>query len=412
MQLQCETKTGYVRADIAIASNGEVLPIAPEEAPGLPEDFGRQPTSAAEKMVVPASTVVAESIRQLLLLLPGRTVATRLEDGSLRLILKLDEETLAATEPVLQSLAIYHAIPAARPPVPAPIAVPAPVPVPIPVPAPVTLSAPAPVSTPAPVKAPVPKPLLTAQVLIVDDDPLYRLLLRRILEQLPECLIIEATGGQEAIELFKGGLVPDLCLSDITMPEMDGLQLLQRIRVMPGLAQLNVILCTSTTERDTVRKAAELNVTRYLVKPFQPAIVREQVRELLGQIIARRRKQWHELQERLGLSAEVCVELVRQLAAQTRETVTSVRSHLSAGRKHAATMKVSTLKGTSSILQDPVLTAAIQTLYDRLCGTDLTSAIDSLDELELEGKRIEVMADKLAMLVTGPVTLTKVTTAA
>ena len=195
--------------------------------------------------------------------------------------------------------------------------------------------------------------------------------------------------------------MPDLCLSDITMPEMDGLQLLQRIRVMPGLAQLNVILCTSATERDTVRKAAELNVTRYLVKPFQPIVVREQVRELLGQIIARRKKQWHELQQRLGVSAEVCVELVRQLAVQTRETVVSVRSHLSAGRKHAATMKVSTLKGTSSILQDPVLTAAIQTLYDRLCGTDLTSALDSLDELELDGRRIGVMADKLALIAAG-----------
>lgn len=402
MQLQCETQTGYVPVDAAIASNGEVLPMAPDEAPGLPEDFGRPSVPPAEPVVIPASTVIADSIRRLLLLVPGRTVATRLEDGSLRLVLKLDRETMAATEPVLTSLALYHAVPAA-PPVPAPV----------PPPVPVAKVVPPPKPAPEPPPAPAPKPLQTAQILIVDDDPLYRLLLRRILEQLPECIIIEATSGQEALDQLKGGLVPDLCLCDITMPEMDGLQLLQRIRVMPGLASLNVILCTSTTERDIVRKAAELNVTRYLVKPFQPAIVREQVRELLGQILARRKKQWHELQERLGLTAEVCVELVRQLASQTRETVVSVRGHLSAGRKHAATMKVSTLKGTASILQDPVLTAAIQTLYDRLCGTDLTSAIDSIDELELEGKRIEVMADKLAMLVPTPtpVKLTRVATA-
>ncbi|HTH47546.1 MAG TPA: response regulator [Candidatus Limnocylindria bacterium] len=391
MQLQCETQTGYVPAEPAIASNGEVLPMRPEDVPGLPGDYGDLTPPAADSVVVPSSNVIADSIRRLLSLLPGRTVATRLEDGSLRLILKLDSEAMAATEPVLTSMALYHAVPAAKPPAAKP---PAPEPAQVPPPA-------------------LPKPLQTAQILIVDDDPLYRLLLRRILEQLPECLIIEATSGQEALDHLKAGLVPDLCLCDITMPEMDGLQLLQRIRVMPGLAHLNVILCTSTTERDIVRKAAELNVTRYLVKPFQPAIVREQVRELLGQILARRKKQWHELQERLGLSAEVCVELVRQLASQTRETVVSVRGHLSAGRKHAATMKVSTLKGTASILQDPVLTAAIQTLYDRLCGTDLTSAIDSIDELELEGKRIEVMADKLAMLVPAPapMKLTRVTAA-
>ena len=371
MQLQYETQTGFGPADVAIASNGEVLPALPETAPGLPALSAGVTAEVPAGLVVPPSTAIAETIRRLLELVPGKTVATRLEDGTLRLLLKLGSEAMAATEPVLESLALYHAIPAA----PLPAAVP-----------------------PA---APLPKPGPTAQILIVDDDPLYRLLLRRILEQLPECLIIEATGGQEAIELLKGGLVPDLCLSDITMPEMDGLQLLQRIRVMPGLAQLNVILCTSATERDTVRKAAELNVTRYLVKPFQPIVVREQVRELLGQIIARRKKQWHELQQRLGVSAEVCVELVRQLAVQTRETVVSVRSHLSAGRKHAATMKVSTLKGTSSILQDPVLTAAIQTLYDRLCGTDLTSALDSLDELELDGRRIGVMADKLALIAAG-----------
>ena len=113
MQLQYETQTGFGPADVAIASNGEVLPALPETAPGLPALSAGVTAEVPAGLVVPPSTAIAETIRRLLELVPGKTVATRLEDGTLRLLLKLGSEAMAATEPVLESLALYHAIPAA-----------------------------------------------------------------------------------------------------------------------------------------------------------------------------------------------------------------------------------------------------------------------------------------------------------
>lgn len=364
MDLQYETQTDAAGDAMGLAANGEILPIPQEVCEVLPDLPG--PRASLEPELVPASTTIADAIRTLLQLVPEPAEANRTDEDVLHLSLRLDRETLDKAEPFLRSLAVYHYHE-------------------IPVPPPV---------------APAPEPAKPkAHVLIVDDDPIFRLLLRRILEQLPECALSEATSGQEALALMESGHAPDLCITDISMPEMDGLQLLQRIRAIPGLAQLNVILCTSATERETVRKAAELNVSRYLVKPFQPVAVREQVRDLLVQIIAKRERQWHELQERLGLGAEVCVELVKTLASQIRETVVAVRGLLSSARNQAARIRVNSLKGASSILNDPDLTGVIQSLYDRLGGGNLSDAIDSLDSLESEGRRIEAMAEKLALLL-------------
>jgi two-component system chemotaxis response regulator CheY len=365
MQLQYELEAGPTSDDFAYASNGEAIPLPQEVVEGLPALIPTQ-KDVADEFIVPASTAIADSIRSLLLLVPGNAEAKREEDGTLHLILKLDEETLNKAEGALCSLAKYQRE--------------------------------ADLPAPPPTLPPVP----TAQVLIVDDDPIFRLLLRRILQQIPECGIVEAKSGQEALAILETGQVPDLCISDISMPEMDGLQLLQRIRSMPALVQMNVILCTSTTERNTVVKAAGLNVSRYLVKPFQPVVVREQVRELLSQIIAKRSQQWLELQERLGLSAEFCVELVGQLASQVRETVLAVRGLLSHAKNHAARVRVNSLKGAASMLSDQALNTAIQKLYDRLEASNLSDSIDSLDNLEIEGKRIGMMADKLALLLTSP----------
>jgi DNA-binding response OmpR family regulator len=99
-------------------------------------------------------------------------------------------------------------------------------------------------------------------ILVVDDEQHVRELLKRILEE--EYDVILANNGKEALEKFKGKK-PDLIISDIRMPEIDGLQLLQNIREESNIP---VIVLTGVNDPDTVIKAFSLETDDYVRKPF------------------------------------------------------------------------------------------------------------------------------------------------
>jgi two-component system, chemotaxis family, chemotaxis protein CheY len=118
-------------------------------------------------------------------------------------------------------------------------------------------------------------------ILVVDDDRVARFLLHRMLQSEFHCQIIEAADGLAAWELLQGGLVPDLCLLDIMMPRMDGLELLQRIRTTHRLRCMPVIMCTTVQERSKYIQATSLDIDDYLRKPFTQKRVVDQVRKAL-----------------------------------------------------------------------------------------------------------------------------------
>jgi DNA-binding response OmpR family regulator len=99
-------------------------------------------------------------------------------------------------------------------------------------------------------------------ILVVDDEQHLRELLKRILEE--EYDVILAENGKEALEKFKC-TKPDLIISDIRMPEIDGLQLLKGIREESNIP---VIILTGVNDPDTVIKAFSLETDDYVRKPF------------------------------------------------------------------------------------------------------------------------------------------------
>jgi DNA-binding response OmpR family regulator len=99
-------------------------------------------------------------------------------------------------------------------------------------------------------------------ILVVDDEQHVRELLKRILEE--EYDVILAENGKEALEKFKC-TKPDLIISDIRMPEIDGLQLLKGIREESNIP---VIILTGVNDPDTVIKAFSLETDDYVRKPF------------------------------------------------------------------------------------------------------------------------------------------------
>jgi two-component system cell cycle response regulator DivK len=118
------------------------------------------------------------------------------------------------------------------------------------------------------------------KVLIVDDNRASRDLVRAILKTV-RCDIIEATHGQEALDLIQQQR-PDLVLLDIDMPSLDGLEVVKKIRENTSLADLPVVAVTAFAMEGDREKGMAAGFTEYLTKPVRAALLRQQVQQLLG----------------------------------------------------------------------------------------------------------------------------------
>ncbi len=117
--------------------------------------------------------------------------------------------------------------------------------------------------------------------LIVDDQPSIRALLRSNLRQLGIEQIAECADGEEAwnrLTVYQ----PDLVISDVNMPKMDGVQLLRAVRGNPPTAKMAFIMLTSRAEAKLVQDAVALGVNNYIVKPFTFASLKKKIEAVFG----------------------------------------------------------------------------------------------------------------------------------
>ncbi len=105
------------------------------------------------------------------------------------------------------------------------------------------------------------------RVLIADDDPIIRLDLRQMLESLGHEVVAEAEDGKQAVESAQE-LKPDICVLDVKMPLMDGIDAAQ-VLADEGVAP--VILLTAYSDQELISRAKDAGVFGYLVKPFKPS---------------------------------------------------------------------------------------------------------------------------------------------
>lgn len=117
------------------------------------------------------------------------------------------------------------------------------------------------------------------RLLIVDDNEINReVLLRRL--QSPGRQITLAASGAEALALAITQPF-DLVLLDILMPEMNGLEVLQRLKGNPDLKHVPVVMISALDEMDSIIRSIEMGAEDYLPKPFEPAILRARVEACL-----------------------------------------------------------------------------------------------------------------------------------
>jgi CheY-like chemotaxis protein len=103
-------------------------------------------------------------------------------------------------------------------------------------------------------------------VLIVDDDPSTRLVMRMILER-DGHEIVEAGHGEKALELIHPDRLPDIVTTDVRMPVLGGMELIRRLRSEPRTAAIPIIVVSSDTDALRDLRAAGL-VDAIVAKPF------------------------------------------------------------------------------------------------------------------------------------------------
>jgi two-component system cell cycle response regulator len=105
------------------------------------------------------------------------------------------------------------------------------------------------------------------KILTVDDSKTVRIIVRKAFKSY-DCEILEAGNGVEGLSIAAKD-APDLILLDVTMPVMDGVEMLTKLKADPQLKAIPVIMLTAEGGRDNVLKIAKIGVRDYLVKPFK-----------------------------------------------------------------------------------------------------------------------------------------------
>lgn len=118
-----------------------------------------------------------------------------------------------------------------------------------------------------------------ANILIIDDSRTSRKVLKNLLEAEGHKIIAEAVNGEDGVNKFIE-YTPDIVTMDITMPVMDGIEALKKIREIDENAK--VVMVTAAGQANKMREAIEYGASEFLAKPFEP----EQIAEIIYRVAA------------------------------------------------------------------------------------------------------------------------------
>jgi signal transduction histidine kinase len=121
--------------------------------------------------------------------------------------------------------------------------------------------------------------LVTASILVVDDDPVVRSLMRATLER-DGFTVIEARDGVEACRLYEEHH-PDLLLVDLVMPHMDGFELCRVLRGRAESAYVPIVVATSLDDVPSIARAYDAGATDFIPKPLNWLVLNHRVRYIL-----------------------------------------------------------------------------------------------------------------------------------
>jgi putative two-component system response regulator len=117
------------------------------------------------------------------------------------------------------------------------------------------------------------------KILVIDDSELQLIWIRNVLGNDYE--VIEALSGHSAFELLEDGLVPDLFLLDIVMPDLDGWGVLHRIMSMNIFKKIPMVFFTGMVDDQSEKRAFELGIFDYIKKPINDKDLLARIKKIL-----------------------------------------------------------------------------------------------------------------------------------
>ncbi|CAE6889914.1 Chemotaxis protein CheY [Paraburkholderia nemoris] len=118
------------------------------------------------------------------------------------------------------------------------------------------------------------------KILVVDDFPTMRRIVRNLLKELGYSNVDEAEDGQAGLARLRSGTY-DFVISDWNMPNLDGLAMLKEIRADAHLMHLPVLMVTAESKKENIIAAAQAGASGYVVKPFTAATLDEKLNKIL-----------------------------------------------------------------------------------------------------------------------------------
>lgn len=120
------------------------------------------------------------------------------------------------------------------------------------------------------------------KILVVDDFPVMRRIVKTLMKQNGFTNFIEAEDGQIALETLKRNPDIEFVISDWNMPNMTGIELLKSVRANDTLKHLPFLMVTAEAEKENIIEAVKSGVSNYIVKPFTAQTLGEKVAKILA----------------------------------------------------------------------------------------------------------------------------------
>lgn len=123
-------------------------------------------------------------------------------------------------------------------------------------------------------------PISSDEILIIDDDELTRMLIKRILEREFKLKTVTFGNGLEGLEYAQNNQ-PEMIILDLMLPGMNGFEVLKELRNNETFSEVKIILVSAKSRSDDIERGFDLTADEYITKPFQPKEFVARVRRLM-----------------------------------------------------------------------------------------------------------------------------------
>jgi len=127
----------------------------------------------------------------------------------------------------------------------------------------------------------MPLPNKDIKILVVDDAPMIRRIMKNLLREIGFTNIEEAEDGKVALQKLKSGKF-DFVITDWNMPNLTGIELVQEMRKDPKLKNIPVMMVTAEAKKENIILALKSGVNNYIVKPFTPENVKSKIEAIFS----------------------------------------------------------------------------------------------------------------------------------